>query len=61
MIQITDITDPALTPKTGITAPAGQILHLMEVSRAGFYTTPEQLELLQSADPEIWFKVDLWY
>ena len=61
MFDTTDITDPALTPKTGISAPAGQILHLMKVSRAGFYTTPEQLEILQTADPEAWFKVDLWY
>jgi len=61
MPEITDITDPTLEPKTQITAPAGEILRLMATSRAGFRTTPEQMELLESADPTFWFKVDLWY
>ena len=43
-----------------IAAPAGQILHLIEVSRAGWYLREEDVATLEGADPNDWYRVDLF-
>lgn len=55
-----DITQEANPGYTVILAPAGNILHVVSVSRAGWYIREEDRVELEGADPKEWYRVDLF-